>query len=301
MQPTRKKNFCILVALPEEFNTVVAEFEEFLHPAVGGASERFGAVPRADAGLEGTLVVRQCKAMANTWSAAATAAIIADYEPDVLIFVGIAASMQPRHVRLGDVVIADGLRSRTFGKICDANVVAGDPAFATYDDQYALRAFSPDLPDISPRTRQLVKASSKGLDSKFDSPDMEQAILDGVKGAEKSSSRVCKVHCEQIFSWDLVLDSDKYRDALVKSESKSYALDMESLGFYSVVEECQSTGHLALDAVVFRGISDYAAFKAPSGTVSTDWREIASRNAARAALRFLQIGDFKSVGSTKLN
>lgn len=300
MQPTRKKNFCILVALPEEFNTVVAEFEKFLQPAASGASERFGAVPRQDAGLDGKLVIRQCKAMANTWSAAATAAIIADYEPDVLLFVGIAASMQPRHVRLGDVVIADGLRSRTFGKICDASVVADDPAFATYDNHFALRAFSPDLPDISPRTRQLVNASAKSLDVEFTSPVMEQSILDGVKGAAKSADRPCKVHCEQIFSWDLVLDSDKYRDALVKSESKSYALDMESLGFYSVVEECRNAGHLAVDAVVFRGISDYAAFKAPSGTVSTDWRKIASKNAARAALKFLQTSNFGSVGSTKL-
>ncbi|WP_162225112.1 hypothetical protein [Erythrobacter sp. SG61-1L] len=297
MEQLAKKSFSILVALPEEFNSVIEVFSEYLTPGPKGSSERFGIIDRSDAEIEGKFSIRHCKAMANTWSAAATAAILAEYEPDVLIFIGIAASLQPKHVRLGDVVIADGLRSRAFQKICDLADAQDDPSYAEYDKKFALRVQSPDLPSISPRTRQLVQKSAKSLKCDLSSPEIEDIILNNVPGSKGSSNRSCKVHCEQIFSWDLVLDSVSYRDGILKSEGKAYALDMESLGFYSVVEECASVGRFITDAIVFRGISDYAAFKAPSGAATHDWRKVAVQNAARSALEFLKTADLKNVGS----
>lgn len=300
MQHTRKKNFCILVALPEEFNTVVDVYADLLEPAAKGAAERFGVIKRPEKEISGSLVIRHCKSMQNTWAAAATAAMLTDYEPDVLVFIGIAAAMQPKHVRLGDVIVADSLRSRCFQKICDKSEVKDDPAYSVYDGKYALRALTPSLPDIAPRTLQLVQKGVKTIGNSLSSPKIETEILNGVQGSSKAAARDCEVSNEQIFSWDLVLDSRAYRDSLVKSESKAYALDMESLGFYSVVEECAKLGKIVTDAIVFRGISDYAAFKAPSGTAKIDWRKVATENAAKAAREFLETADFVTVGSIKV-
>jgi nucleoside phosphorylase len=293
-----KKSFSIIVALPEEFSSVIAVFEKNGVKLSQSSADQtsYGVIERD--GKQYQLTLSMCPQMANVAAAATTASVLADFSPDILVFIGICGSLDPKKYRLGDVVIVDGIRSKSFRKIIDGNADEADAAgmhpFGK-NQKYRLQIYSPDEPRIATSTRSFIDMNWKGIDSQFESPNIHPRILNAVNGANVAAKRAAKCVKEQMFSWDLVLDSSGFRDEIIDMESKLAAVDMETLGFYSVVESYQN-GNRWCDAIVFRGVSDYASYKYDTDAGGENWRDIAAKNAASAAIEFLKKCNLRAIG-----
>jgi nucleoside phosphorylase len=86
----------------------------------------------------------------------------------------------------------------------------------------------------------------------------------------------------------MVVDSVSYREFLtgrgLGHARKAEVIDMESFGFFKVLEALSKTGvgH-STQGIMIRGISDYAGRKQQSEQLPAGWKESAVRNAAHAA------------------
>jgi nucleoside phosphorylase len=292
-----KRDIIVLTALPEEFSTVEDTFSKngiTLHRM--GTDGTYFAKIKIRGNLH-TVVVKSSIGMGNITAAAATASALAQYHPALAIFIGIGAVMDVDKYRLGDVVIVDGIQSKSFQKITDRK--RGTPLGASlqpYGTKYALRMATPEfLPQVPKTSRLLTAKHWRGIDGKFASPAIDADLIRGFGRTLRPTDRNCKCVREMVFSWDLVLDSDDFRNEILSQEGKLAAVDMESLGFFSVIEG-YNHGDGFVDAVAFRGLSDYATNKANTDGSAVDWRRVAGANAANAAYDFLQAVNFSDLG-----
>ena len=112
-----KKDIIILTALPSEFSALESVFKTNGARWEGRASD--GVVNLAVTGSirELSIAAACCPTMGNISAAGTTARMLAQFRPALAILVGLGAVMNFEKYRLGDVVVADGLKSRQFQKI----------------------------------------------------------------------------------------------------------------------------------------------------------------------------------------
>ena len=176
---------------------------------------------------------------------------VAAFEPRVLLFVGIAGSLKPKSVKLGDVVVAEKVYAYQRGK-------------ATHEFLPRPDVFNPthDLEQVAKHVRQLGRWCHRLDPNRHTTPT---------------------VHFEPIATGDVVLDGEGggLRRLLEASYSDAAAIEMEGAGFLAAA----SLGDVS--ALVVRGISDLASNK--GGTDGEGWQERAAGNAAAFAAEVLGV------------
>ncbi|MBS0626026.1 MAG: hypothetical protein JSS32_08255 [Verrucomicrobia bacterium] len=82
----------------------------------------------------------------------------------------------------------------------------------------------------------------------------------------------------------MVVNSEAYRTFLAKqSPRKGLVIDMESFGFFKVIDDLLRQSDSVSQGIMIRGISDYAGRKETTELGKTAWKTVAVRNAAKVA------------------
>lgn len=183
-------------------------------------------------------------------AASRTTAIINRFEPDIILFVGVAGGV--KDVQIGDVVVANKVYGYEGGKVAD--------------DGFWSR---PEGANAAFRLQERAKNEA-----------MNETWRNRIKGTEQS--RLPDAYVGAIAVGEKVIastDSEIYK--LIKERfNDTLAVEMEGLGFLKAVHN--SPG---LDATVIRGISDLLNNKA--GADEQPRQEIAAKNASAFAFELL--------------
>ncbi|MFJ5220564.1 hypothetical protein ACIP98_38520 [Streptomyces sp. NPDC088354] len=208
----------------------------------------------------------------NNRTAIETAVAIAELRPDLMLFVGVAASVKPDDLVLGDVVVAERVYDLHAGK--DAWDEAEGPVHLT-------RALSFPAADGVMSLAKTVRRSNW------------QAELP-VGQALNSLGTVPRVEIKPIAAGSVV-HADR-RSALMDKVRRVFndvaALDMESLGLYEAASKAQQP------ALTIRGISDCVQDKTPDA--DRQWQPKAAQHAAAfafAVLRYAEPEDLPRPGT----
>ena len=250
-----------------------------------------------DSQVEERLVVADCGEMANVSAASRTGYLATRFNPNLMVFVGTAGTLQPDKCRIGDVVVPTlGVVSKYYDKIEDGGGEGFDGN--TMPSQAAdLGAFTKDKKTYTLRKKMNnFKLTGQGRDYISEAMGMSatQDLLDFDLQKLPLQTSVPAVHVDSsVFSWDMILASDHYRSLLIKQiDSKAYAVDMESFGFLNALLEFQAPpADKAISSVVVRGISDDCGNK--HNSFDTGRNHVATDNAAHVACRIIKNGYMK--------
>jgi nucleoside phosphorylase len=227
--------------------------------------------------------------MGNAGSALETYIYLDRISPLFVFLCGIAGSLDPANVHLGDVVVA---RSVDWWQL---NKLSSDTFAQAYTigDKFFRIHREPPLPCFSTEfcgrlIDQFVKnqANSGLLPSNHN-----DQILRFKKQYGVTDNRI---HMGDIVSWEYVLSDAVIRQDVLDRSTASLAIEMEGAGFtYALKRRCQEMqrlgrGHLLPSGFIFRGISDLSARK---DREHKQWQSIAMFNAASAIVRFLNTFD----------
>jgi nucleoside phosphorylase len=238
----------ILTAIPLEYQAVrkhVDELNELTHPK-GNVYEQgsfSGDYHTWDIGIAEV-------GAGNNTCALQTERAISFFNPDVIIFVGIAGGI--KDLNLGDVVVAEKAYGYESGKV-DASGFLTRPVVGMSSFEIFERA----------------KAEAK-------KPNWKNRI------ATRFQRKKLKAIAKPIAAGEKVVAearSDVY-DLIHKSYNDTVAVEMEGSGFYSA---CHANG--SLQFLIVRGISDLLVNK--SETDGKGYQEIAARNASAFAFEVL--------------
>jgi nucleoside phosphorylase len=235
--------------------------------------------------------VMECSDMGNVTAAINTAYVISEYEPNLLIFSGIAGSLEASRIRIGDVIFPRSIRTRYFQKLKRYN---GNYASASLQDKAEvlegvkgkLMTFDRTV-EATMRGRQLLShIANKRLDVLLETADIPADWLQH----HRIANRPARVVDEEFsFSWDKVLSNKDYIDYIRPLIGNSCTVvDMESYGFLSAVHKLRSAvrGYTS-EAVVIRAVSDFAEHKELSDQ-DARWRTLGLRNMAIATRYVIQ-------------
>ena len=213
--------------------------------------------------------------MSNKTPAQATAGIVTTqsvghWKPNRVTMLGIAGSLEPDRLKLGDVVVPEEIFGYEVGDAVGRNFTFRP----TFDQTGALdfdrvRAFFRD-PVQYPKWQEECLAAAKEM-------------------GLKKLKRPPQLHLEPVASGDFVVKSVTFGRKLRKEiHSKIAAVEMEARGMYQALyREAQRR-----DALMIRGISDYAdRNKSKLEKQSKDgWRAFSVANAARLLLALWRRG-----------
>jgi nucleoside phosphorylase len=192
----------------------------------------------------------------NAIAAIKTTQAIQDFQPDVVLFVGVAGGLKDVHI--GDVVVARKIYCYESGK--DS---------VTFMPRPELERATPRMESWarSVRNEQLWLDRIKD-NSTFHSPSSPHAYVDAIAAGEKVVNSI---------------DSST-AELLRKQYSDTLALEMEGYGFLRA-----AYNHPEVDALVIRGISDLLEGKSQADAAHS--QEIASNHASAFAFELLaQLG-----------
>lgn len=241
----------ILTALPVEFQAVHAHLFKVQEKTVDvGTLYWLGTFPCQ--GCNWKVSVAEIGTN-NSVAALETERAISAFDPDVILFVGVAGGL--KNVEKGDVVAADEIYNYESGKDGVEFLPRTKAAHATNRMVYRAKAVS--------NTESWIKRI-KGTTSPKQPNAFVKAIAAGEKVVNSFSSPTYK-RLESLYSGVL-------------------ALEMEGYGFLRAVY-----GHSQVDALVIRGISDLIEDK--TNTNDNSFQDIASRHASAFAFEVLaQLG-----------
>lgn len=175
---------------------------------------------------------------------------ISRFRPAAALFVGIAGSLKPESVRLGDVVVATKVSAYDGGKASDTFLVRPE----VFHPHHALE-----------QVARLTARSKRWLERIDDARDPSP-----------------RVHLDPIAAGNVLVDGDSspLLELLKNNYNDSVAVEMEGSGFLEAAR-------LGADvpAGVIRGISDLTRGKA--ATDAKGWQRVAARNAAAFAAELL--------------
>ncbi|GAA4543629.1 5'-methylthioadenosine/S-adenosylhomocysteine nucleosidase family protein [Amycolatopsis samaneae] len=197
----------------------------------------------------GRRVALAATGMGNITAAALTERAIAEFDPSMMLFVGVAGGLRD-WLRLGDVVVATRVYGYHGGR--------------SEDDEFLTR---PRAWETSHRAEQTARWLARSADWFQQPPSAEPA-------------RAPMVHFEPVAAGDVVLNSrvSDLAHQLHRSYNDAVAIEMESAGF-------AAAGHLndRVPSITVRGISDLAG-GAKDQTDGEGWQQVAARNAAAFAV-----------------
>lgn len=304
-----KLDIVVLGARTEEKSSIAAELEkakdsastDALRKRLRGSGARLPAYSVADLtpGKNQPLSVGlvECADMGNVAAAINTAHVILQHEPTLVIFSGIAGSMNSKKIRVGDVLFPRSIRTRYFQKL---KVYGGDHLRAgAVERAEILESIKGQLMSFD-RTIS-VSGAAKDLLSHIDSARLKQLLADvelpedweKSKGVSRRPVRV--VDEEYSFSWDKVLSHGQYIELIRPLLGNSATIvDMESYGFLSAIEKLRGGASESISAkpyathgIVIRSVSDYAEHKELSDE-DPKWRELGLKNMAIATRYVIQ-------------
>jgi nucleoside phosphorylase len=211
-------------------------------------------------GVEESLIVANCGGMGNIHAASKTGFMLGTYSPNLILFVGTAGSLIPAKCCLGDVIVPEkGAVSLLYDKIVDEDDTENFKKWRSRkttadlwprdiaDHEYALRIVKDktEVP-LNEKSLQYISVSRKAR-----GPADLTLLLNKI-----SSDKIPEIHYDkQIFSWEKIIATSKYRDRVQSEYPSAYAVDMESYGFLLASKQYQETGW-PVRAIVVRGISD---------------------------------------------
>ncbi|MDD5362084.1 MAG: 5'-methylthioadenosine/S-adenosylhomocysteine nucleosidase [Ignavibacteria bacterium] len=238
----------ILTALPLEYNAVkkhLLNLNELIHPK-GNVYEKGqfnGEYNSWDIGIAEV-------GAGNNTCAMQTERAISYFNPEVILFVGIAGGL--KDVNLGDVVVAQKAYGYEKGKYTNS--------------EFLIR---PEVGLSSFEIYERAKAEAKKQDWKLRLPKRYQRVK--LKAIAKPIAAGEKV---------IVGDRTEIFDLLYKCYNDTVAVEMEGSGFYSA---CHANGNIHF--LIIRGISDLLINK--TITDAKGYQEIAARNACAFAFEVL--------------
>lgn len=250
MSPQKKPNqpcAVIITAIPLEYQAVrrhLTEQNELTHKGIIFCEGRFQGKEnlwRVGLGMSG---------MGNITSGLITDRAIDCFNPDVMIFVGIAGGI--KDVKAGDVVVADKVYNYESGKV-GSETVQYRPHIGLADSSFFSRAFNETINE-----------------------DWKERIF------VPDENLIPKVFLKPIATGEKVItstDSQLYKDIRAHFND-AIAVDMESGGFLTAVHFNEG-----VKALVIRGISDLIDNKAELD--SQGFQEIAADNASAFAFEVL--------------
>ncbi|WP_197411642.1 MULTISPECIES: 5'-methylthioadenosine/S-adenosylhomocysteine nucleosidase family protein [unclassified Sphingopyxis] len=286
-----KYEFCVLCAKLEEMRAITSVFDECFDQAPG--HRRTDVVYKVPSEDDLFLKVAMCPGMGDMNAAVRTTQIITLSQPTFIIFVGTAASLRPKHLQVGDVVVPNNAINRIYEKVTEEGRSDYDRLSGRKDfrEQFfganALIANSQTMPCSPDALGALSRVQADRL--VLDSPLGKTFQL----GSEEFEIREPKLHDDvSIFSCGMVIDSVSYRDFIADLMDivmrKVHAIDMESFGFFKSIDAVQRTPvGAASQGLMIRGISDYAGRKDETEARPDDWRGIAVKNAAIVAAQVI--------------
>jgi nucleoside phosphorylase len=197
----------------------------------------------------------------NPGAAALTTQAIGQFDPDIVLFVGIAGSLVDS-VRLGDVVAAIRVDAYQGGK--------------QVARQFLQRPVTWPSDWLLDQAARQVRQEGRWLDRLGDPPSQMAGIL---------AERPPEVHLKAVLAGDVVLDSRESRlyQFLRKNYNDAVAIEMEGIGLATAAH---ASG--GVPAMIVRGISDLAG-GAKAETDAAGWQPQAAQHAAAFALELLSI------------
>jgi nucleoside phosphorylase/tetratricopeptide (TPR) repeat protein len=206
--------------------------------------------------------------MGNAAAAAEVGPAIELFNPDLLLFVGVAGSVKPADLRRGDVVIADHVYNLHAGKAVGPDPLTG----------HLSRPLSFPAPY---RLLQLVRAVCR---SPWPDVLLEPGIRAGEQGPpHNDAGRRPQAQVRAIAAGEIVLASREtaLRKMLGERFNDVAAIDMESFGLYETAHR-----HDGLPVLAVRGISDTIGDKTPDE--DAQWQPRAAVHAAGFTVALLR-------------
>lgn len=234
-----------------------------------------------------TVFATCCAKMGHVHAASKTAQMITRHEPRLMLFVGTAASLNPREIRAGDVVIPQSSMFRIYEKIVQkgsssfsAAAIDGFEEFFFRDTALVANLMIEDLDDD---THVVVSGYRPSVT--LEDGDLAPFWKDQLKKPRGPSVETDV----DIFTCGMVVDSENYKDFLQsKVGRKAFTIDMESFGFFQTIKQLRkSDAGEHTEGVMIRGISDYGGRKEET-EVGGNWKAISMKNAAMVACDFIR-------------
>jgi nucleoside phosphorylase len=285
MAEEAKYEVIILCATTNEQKFVTEHFDK-----VFSRIKHFEPVYQTAPNLNSTanLLVMNCGEMGNISAASMTGHILGSYKPNLVIFVGTAGSLDPTKYNIGDVVVPElGAQTLSYNKIVDFE----DEKFKAFRDRKLIADIWPHGIDgteyafrhddakgniaLSRRSRDIISKARENIDA---APEL------GTLLESHDLNQNPKIHYDvQVFSWEKVVASDRYRKKLNIQFAKAAIVDMESYGFLHAGRQYQESS--TVRAIIVRGISDLC------GQKSTKFRDdYAVKNASIVAAEIVKRG-----------
>jgi nucleoside phosphorylase len=229
--------------------------------------------------------------MGNVRTALETLMYVQRISPRYVFLCGIAGSLEPRQIDLGDVVLG---KTVTWWNLNKVQPDRNDDYFQIGDSY-----FRKEITNVGKHTRHWNMRLSK---FQFSNKNLLRSNTDGTLLALKSrisgsaSPRINLMHYGKIISWEYVLSHEHLRNELRRLTIDGLAIEMEGAGFYSSIErrneeldlqqkQTNRSMETEVQGFIFRGISDLSFNK---GTEDSAWRQIAMFNAAASLLKFVR-------------
>ncbi|AXX33487.1 5'-methylthioadenosine/S-adenosylhomocysteine nucleosidase [Actinosynnema pretiosum subsp. pretiosum] len=235
----------IVTALPCETDAVLAHLVD-VRPAAHPEGTLFDVGVLRSAPHIPVAVV--AAGMGNLGAAALTERAIAHFDPDLLLFCGIAGGLKP-DLELGDVVVASKTYAYQGGR--------------SEDDDFHSRPRSWELQHAVDQVARRIK------------DEQWHALLPAAPGLPKPSARLAPIAAGEVL---LASRTSPVARQLHHHFNDAVAVEMEGAGFAQALH----FNRRVLSAVV-RGISDHAD-RAKAGTDSRGWQHVAAANAAAYAV-----------------
>lgn len=234
----------------------------------------------------------ECSDMGNVASAINTAQVIVQHEPSLVIFSGIAGSLNSKKYRIGDVFFPRFVRTRYFQKLKSYSgdymrLGAAERAEMLEQVSGQLLAFDKTISVTDTARNLLSHVSNQDLNRILQTAEIPE---DWSKSHGLLGRRTQVVDEEYSFCWDKVLSNQKYIDAVRSLLGNTATIvDMESYGFLSALEKLRGSAkgtnnslkRYATNGIIIRSVSDYAEYKDLSDS-DPKWRDLGLSNMAIA-------------------
>lgn len=252
---------------------------------------------RANDGEEIEIATGYINGMGNARTALETLIYLERVSPRFVFLCGIAGSLEPDEIGLGDVILGKTVEWWNLNKVQPT----ADARYLQIGDSY----FRKEITTVGDHTNHWNKRLSD-----FQNSNTKQLMSNNDKTLLQLKARISPktpnvranlVHYGKIVSWEYVLSHEQLRKELRRATIDGLAIEMEGAGFCSSVKRrneelaaqqkaTNRSMHAKVEGFIFRGISDLSHRK---GTENQAWREIAMFNAAACLVEFL--GTFTAI------
>ena len=302
LQPAPRPNLDVIVlgARTEERQALQDEFEKVVDEAATEALirsvRRMGVVipvmsiPKIGSLSEGeppniAVGFVECAEMGNVAAAIHTAVRALAQNPTLMVFAGIAGSLDATSYRIGDVILPRRIKFRPFHKFKTVDS-------KTHPREEEISAINGRLfgevreAPIDPLVQQMMTHINKNaLGAELKDEEVPQEWLAQYNIPKRAPKVLTE---EEAFSWDKVLSNSGYVTYLRGvMHNAATTVDMESFGFLRALDQCTKSQDLAVTTrgMVVRAVSDFAEFKELSRG-DERWRNLGLQNMA-IATRFV--------------